>query len=167
MTPFEVLGLPMQFDIDARNLERAWLDRSRAVHPDRFAGKPDKERREAAQQTVALNDAYAAIKDPFDRAVWLVTNAGEKLAGLDQPLLVEMMELRERAEESATEKAAVVAECSARFAALRASLDGQLKVLDDTVSIKRAARSLAEMKTLARLVADLGGAALISGLDRR
>src|SRR6185436_2574693 len=56
-TPFARLGLPVRFGVDDKSLERAWLDRSRKVHPDRFAAKSDKERRFAVEQTAALNDA--------------------------------------------------------------------------------------------------------------
>ena len=167
--PFDALGLPVRYAIDDKELERAWLTRSRAVHPDRFAGKPDAERRKAAEQTAALNDAYRAIKDPFDRAVWLVTRADARVdvAKLDQPLLMALMEARERADESAEEKARVVAESAARFQALAGSLAALLADLDDGAALERAGRALAEMKTLARLVDDLGGARLISTLDAR
>lgn len=167
-TPFARLGvLPPRFDVDERALERAWLQRSRAVHPDRFARKSDRERRYAAEQTAALNDAWRAIKDPYDRAVWLVRSRALDVAKLDQRLLVELMEARERAEESAEEKAAVVKESQERFRALAATLASSLKDLQDTQGLARAARDLAEMKTLARLVSDLGGPRLIATLDER
>lgn len=165
MTPFEVLGLPMQFALDAKEIDRAWLTKSRAVHPDRFVGKPDRERRLAAEQTVALNDAKRAIEDPFDRAVWLVRHAGIVDANLDQRLLVSLMEARERADEG--EKEAVVAESVARFRALAGELAVLMRDLDDKAALGKAARVLAEMKTLARLVADLGGPKLIATLDAR
>ena len=87
--PFSILGYDKpRFHIDAKELERAYLDRSRKVHPDRFATKSDAERRQAAQQMVALNDAYRAIQEPFDRATWLVRKAGVDAQKMDQRLLV-------------------------------------------------------------------------------
>jgi molecular chaperone HscB len=166
-TPFARLGVEERFDLDAAALERAWLQRSRAVHPDRFARKSDQERRYAAEQTAALNDAWRAIKDPFDRASWLVKSRGVDVAKLDQRLLMELMEARERAEESPAEKAAVVAEAKARFEALAAGLGGQMAKLDDKPALDRAGKTLAEMKTLARLVHDLGGQKLIATLEDR
>ncbi len=164
-TPFERLGLPATLDIDDKELERAWLQRSRQVHPDRFARASDAEKRYAAEQTAALNDAYRAVKDPFDRASWLVDaalgGATTDKGGLDPALLVELMEARERAEGSAEEAARVVDESKARFAALMASLGPAL------AEPRKAARVLAEMKTLARLVADLGGGKLIATLSER
>jgi molecular chaperone HscB len=164
-TPFEVLGLPMQFALDAKEIDRAWLMKSRAVHPDRFVGKPDRERRLAAEHTVALNDAKRAIEDPFDRALWLVRHAGVDEAKLEQRLLVSLMEARERADEG--EKDAVLGESTTRFHALAVELAAHMANLDDKAALAKAARVLAEMKTLARLVADLGGEKLIATLDGR
>lgn len=164
-TPFDVLGLPIQFAFEARAIDRAWLTKSRAFHPDRFVGKTDRERRLAAEHTVALNDAKRAIDDPFDRAVWLVRHAGVVEANLEQRLLVLLMEARERADEG--QKDAVVAESVARFRVLATELDAHMANLDDKAALARASRALAEMKTLARLVADLGGPKLIATLDGR
>lgn len=167
-TPFARLAIhPPRFAIDDKELERAWLERSRVVHPDRFARKSDQERRFAAEQTVALNDAWRAIRDPWDRAHWLVTSRGVDVSRLDQRLLVALMEDRERAEESHDDKQAVVAENSQRFDVLKAELGQLLADLDDPTALARAGRVLAEMKTRARLVADLGGARLIASLDAR
>ncbi|HEY4220584.1 MAG TPA: iron-sulfur cluster co-chaperone HscB C-terminal domain-containing protein [Myxococcota bacterium] len=162
-SPFQRLGVDAVYDLDDKALERAWLDRSRKVHPDRFARKSDVERRYAAEQTAALNDARRAIADPFDRALWLVTSAGVDASQLDQRLLMALMEARERAEESADDKAAVVADSTARFRALEVTLAEQMRARD----FSKAARALAEMKTLARLVDDLGGARLIKTLSER
>lgn len=166
-TPFERLGIETLFAVDDKTLERAWLTRSRAVHPDRLAKKSPADRRYGAEQTAALNDAYRAIKDPFDRAVWLVKSAGVDVATLDQALLVELMEAREAAEQSADGRARVISVSSARFDDLQAGLAAQLKDLADKPQVERAGRALAEMKTLARLVDDLGGPKLIATLGER
>lgn len=164
-TPFDVLGLPMKFELDAKEIDRAWLTKSRVFHPDRFVGKPDRERRLAAEHTIAINDAKRAIADPFDRAQWLVTRAGVVEAKLEQRLLVALMEARERADEG--EKDAVLHESVARYRELASSLVALFANLEDRAALEKAARALAEMKTLARLVADLGGPRLIATLDAR
>lgn len=155
----------MTFELDAKEIDRAWLTKSRAFHPDRFVGKPDRERRLAAEHTIAINDAKRAIEDPFDRAQWLVKRAGAVESKLEQRLLVALMEARERADEG--EKDAVVKESVARYRELAATLGPLLVDLDDKPALERASRVLAEMKTLARLVADLGGPKLIATLDAR
>lgn len=175
-TPFALLGMARpRFAVAPSDLERAWLDRSRRVHPDRFAGKSEAERRCAAEQIAALNDAKRAIFEPFDRALWLVSSAGVASARLDQALLAEMMELREGVEAEPASRERVVAEVSARVRARLTELTTTLAPLDladdgyatPSPALRRAAALLAEMKTLARLVADLGGGKLIGALDDR
>lgn len=56
---FEVLGLPRRYAVDLGELERHYLERSRAVHPDRVG--PD-ERSGAAGRAMELNQAYRALK---------------------------------------------------------------------------------------------------------
>jgi curved DNA-binding protein CbpA len=178
-TPYQRLGFERPvFGLDDKVLERAWLERSRKVHPDRFAARPDAERRLAAEHTIALNEAYRALKDPYDRAVWLVRHAGVETADLDQAQLVSLMEMREEAEEGPTHRAAIVVRAKARFRAVEHAVRIRLLNADadsagyaqPSEPLRQAARGLAEMKTLARLVDDLGGAPdgkLISTLDGR
>jgi molecular chaperone HscB len=178
-TPFARLGVaPPRFGVDDAALERAWLSRSRHVHPDRYARKPDAERRAAAQQTAALNDAWRAIRAPFDRAVWLVHSVGVDEPRLPQQALVEFMELREEAAAGDAARSAVVERCASRFRDVIARAGVELAAIDDasgwtspsptsTAHAKRAAGLLAEARTLARLVADLGGERLIPSLQDR
>lgn len=178
-TPFARLGVgEPRFVIDDAALERAWLSRSRAVHPDRYARKTDGERRAAAQQTAALNDAWRAIRAPFDRAAWLVRSIGVDEPRLPQQALVDFMELREEAAEGDAARAAVVERCATRFREVMARAAVELAAIDaasgwtnpspaSTTHAKRAAALLAEARTLARLVADLGGERLIPSLQER
>ena len=179
-TPFARLGLERpRFVVDDAALERAWLSRSRQVHPDRYARKPDAERRVAAQQTAALNDAWRAIRSPFDRATWLVRSVGVDEPRLRQAALVEFMELREEAAVDDAARRAVVERCTRHFRDVMARATVELAAVDaaagwtsppSTASmphVKRAAALLAEARTLARLVADLGGERLIPTLQDR
>ena len=69
--PFEILGLEPRYFVELPRLEQAWRDISRAVHPDRFAGKPAVMRRMSLQWTAAINAARRDLKDPARRA-WLL-----------------------------------------------------------------------------------------------
>lgn len=175
-SPFALLGVDRpRFAVDAKVLERGWLERSRRVHPDRFATKGEAERRAAAEQVAALNDAKRKIFEPWDRAQWLVQQAGVAPATLEPRWLMEVMELRERAEDDATAKESIVKDARARFGALMARLQSTLEPLDaqtdgyraPSPALRAAATLLAELKTLARLVDDLGGGRLIGSLDGR
>jgi molecular chaperone HscB len=178
-TPFGRLGLRTPcFGVDERTLERAWLDRSRQVHPDRHARRSDGERRAAAQQTAALNDAWRVLRAPFDRAVWLVQSVGVEEPRLSPRTLVEFMEFREEAAIDDAARRAVVERCAARFEDAMTRARAALVAVDAVggwttptatalADVRRAAALLAEARTLARLVADLGGPRLVpSQLDR-
>jgi molecular chaperone HscB len=93
---FEVLGLPRRYAVDLAELERHYLERSRAVHPDRAAAE---ERSGAAGRAMELNQAYRTLKRDLPRAEHLLALQGVKI-GDNQPvapeLLAEMLELREQ-----------------------------------------------------------------------
>ena len=61
---FGLLGLPAQFDLDPPVIESAFFDRSKELHPDRFASAPASERVAALSRSRALNDAYQTLKKP-------------------------------------------------------------------------------------------------------
>ena len=98
---FQRLGLEPGFDIDLDAVEKRYLGFQRAIHPDRFAARPAKERAFAEAQAVALNEAYETLKDPLRRAAYLLSLKGLDAAVSkdetvrDPELLVEAMEARE------------------------------------------------------------------------
>ena len=51
---FELLGLPVRFDLDTQVIERAFFDRSKELHPDRYAQAPAAERVAALSKSRAL-----------------------------------------------------------------------------------------------------------------
>lgn len=101
---FELLGLPQRFDLDPAALERAYLDRSRETHPDRFAAAPASERRVAVQRSMELNDAYQTLRKPVRRAEYLLARHGltigdnERIA--DAEFLMSILTLREELAEA-------------------------------------------------------------------
>lgn len=169
-TPFARLGLPLSVRVTDAEVESAWLARSRQAHPDRFASRPPAERRAAAEQTAALNDARRALRTAFDRAAWLVRHAGVVEPKLPQARLVWFMEAREEAESPAG-RVRVVDDAVARFAAVDVELQALLATVDaaapDVAVLAKVAGLLAEERTLARLAADLGGPVLLPSLDGR
>lgn len=96
--PFALLGLAPSYDIDLAALERAFFERSKAVHPDRVAGAPAAERVAQLSRSRALNDAYQLLKRPVSRAEYLLARAGVTIGDnerLDPAFLMEILELRE------------------------------------------------------------------------
>src|SRR6476660_6614605 len=101
---FERLGLSRRFSVDPAAVERAYLARSRAVHPDFHQTGTAAEQRTSLELSAALNEAYLAVKDPYRRAEYLLGLYGGPSAreekNLDQVFLAEMLDLRERIEEA-------------------------------------------------------------------
>jgi len=97
-THFERLGLPRRFRLDAAELERNYLVRSREVHPD-FTGNDPAGLRDSA----ALNEAYTTLRDPFRRAEYLLSLEGGPAASdvrqMPAEFLEEMLEVRMQIEE--------------------------------------------------------------------
>ncbi len=176
-SPFARLGLPLRYGHPLAAIEQAWLQRSRQVHPDRFVKKADAERRAAAEQSAAVNDAWRTLRDPFSRAVWLLHDRGVVEPKLPPTRLMALMEAREEAEDSAAGKVRVVAQTATTFAAQLAVVEKRLLAIDEigwleltpssSSELNGIAAQLAELRTLARLSADLGGPVLIASLEGR
>jgi molecular chaperone HscB len=105
---FGLLGLPARFDLDPKVIEQAFFERSKELHPDRFATAPAAERVAALSKSRALNDAYQILKKPVARAEYLLAQAGitigenERIA--DAAFLMEILELREELAEARVAK---------------------------------------------------------------
>ena len=98
---FQVLGIEARFDLSQRDLRAAWMRRAAVAHPD-AAG--------AVDESARVNDAMRVLSDPIERALALLELRGAPevdVRGLPQAFLLEMMELRERADECAGDPAAV------------------------------------------------------------
>jgi molecular chaperone HscB len=100
---YALLDLDPRYDLDPGELERRYLERSRAVHPDRFVGAPASQRLAALQQSMQLNDAYKTLKQPGSRAEYLLGRRGVTIGDneiLDPTFLMEVLELREELAEA-------------------------------------------------------------------
>src|SRR5262245_23765881 len=120
---FHRLGLPRRFVLDAGELERAYLVRSRAVHPDYHLAGSAGDLNASLELSAAINEAYNTLRDPFTRAEHLLALEGGPSASehkqMPAEFLAEMLEAREQIEEARTgcpDDAAVLGdEFSARF----------------------------------------------------
>lgn len=100
---FEQLGLPPRYDLDPAELERAFFERSKELHPDRFASAPAAERVVALSRARALNDAYAVLKRDASRAEYLLAREGVTIGDnerIDPALLMALLEEREQLAEA-------------------------------------------------------------------
>ena len=100
---FELFGLPMQFAVDAAELDRRYRELQREVHPDRFAAAPQAEQRISMQFATRVNEAYQTLKSPLRRAVYILQMRGvdpklETNTAMPAGFLMEQMDWRERIE---------------------------------------------------------------------
>ncbi len=154
--------MPQRFEIDPAVLEREYLQRAAAVHPDRVAGGTSSQRREAMERSAKVNEAYRTLRDPVRRAEYLVKLGGIDLdssdpvggaPSMDQAFLVEMIERRELVEQ---------ARASGTLDELRAKVEDELDaVFDEAVArlregdVQAAARGLVERRYLQRLLDEI------------
>ena len=102
---FELLGLPIAYSVDAARLERAYRDLQSRVHPDRFAASTEAERRVAMQWATRANEAYRTLRDPLERARYLLDLKGfdtaeESNTAMPADFLMQQMEWRDAAAEA-------------------------------------------------------------------
>jgi molecular chaperone HscB len=98
MDHFDRLGLPRRFSLDPAALEREYLARSRAVHPDYHQLASSAEQAASVEVSAAINEAYTTLKDPFKRAEYLLKLEGgpsaSDLKDMPAEFLEEMLDLR-------------------------------------------------------------------------
>jgi molecular chaperone HscB len=96
--PFSTLGVPTRFDLDPIEIERAYRELQKALHPDRHVGKPAGERRIALSKAIEVNEAYRTVKDELSRARALLALRGLEAKDerpADPSFLMDVMERRE------------------------------------------------------------------------
>ena len=125
---FELLGMPIRFAVDTARLEQHYRDLQSEVHPDRFAARPDADRRVAMQWATRANEAYRTLRDPVDRARYLLSLKGfdtgeESNTSMPADFLMQQMEWRESvAKARASGDASGLAALQAELAATRADM---------------------------------------------
>jgi molecular chaperone HscB len=167
---FELFGLPERFRFDADVLDRAYHALQSEVHPDRFAADGESARRVALQSSARVNEAYRALKDPVDRAQYLLSLHGvDALAETDSALPLEFLERQLERRETASDAFAVrdASALETLLAAVRAdgsALEHRLAMLLDADGAWDAARMhVRELKFLGKLAADID--AMLGELD--
>ena len=134
---FDRLGLPRRFVLDASELERVYLARSRAVHPDFHLAGPSADLGASLELSAAVNEAYNTLRDPFSRAEHLLALEGGPSTGehkqMPPAFLAEMLEAREEIEQSRGKLAEVERlgkTFAVRFDALMTEIGGVFQKLE-------------------------------------
>jgi molecular chaperone HscB len=127
---FDLLGLPTAFEVDSARLEHGYRDLQGRVHPDRFAAATEAERRVAMQWATRANEAYRTLRDPLERARYLLRLKGfdtgeESNTSMPADFLMQQMEWREGVVEASAARDA------ARLKALRTEIAGDRAAMLD------------------------------------
>lgn len=106
---FELFGLEPAYALDGAALEQAYRDIQSKIHPDRFAHAGDAERRASMQWTTRVNEAFHVLKDPVQRAKYLLELKGVDVAfetntSMPSDFLIRQLELREALELAMAER---------------------------------------------------------------
>ena len=97
---FQLFDVPVSFDVDIDLIQQRYMDLQKAVHPDKFVNASAQEKRISMQQTSRINEAINTLKQPVDRALYLLKLKGidinfENETTMDASFLMEQMEMRE------------------------------------------------------------------------
>ncbi len=130
---FAFLGLTKRLQIGEAALEKQFYALSRQFHPDYFMNASDEERQASLDRSAMLNAAYRTLRDPVQRAKYLLTLEGYKEAEKKAPpdLLEEVFELNMQIEELNAAKKMGDAD---EIAEARTSLDETLTNLNDKLT---------------------------------
>jgi molecular chaperone HscB len=106
---FDLFQLPARFTLDMGALDAAYRDVQGQVHPDRFVGATDAEKRVAMQWATRANEAYQTLKNPMKRARYLCEQNGvdlqtESNTAMPMDFLMQQMEWREALGEARADK---------------------------------------------------------------
>ncbi|MEJ0010010.1 MAG: Fe-S protein assembly co-chaperone HscB [Alphaproteobacteria bacterium] len=98
---FDILDLPTGFALDEKALEKNYFAAQRRSHPDKLVNAGKAEHARAVEQAQWVNEAYDTLKNPLTRAEHLLLLKGvlvntDESGPVAPPLLMEMMDLRER-----------------------------------------------------------------------
>jgi molecular chaperone HscB len=134
---FSCLGLSRRLNIQTDELEAKFYELSRTFHPDFFQNKTAAEQAISLRNSALLNTAYRTLKDPVQRAEYLVRleagSAKDIRTAPPADLFEEILSLQENLEEyrslgSAT--AADRAELEGRLLAHRRTLEARQQELE-------------------------------------
>ncbi len=170
-THFEVFDLPPVYAVDRSDLERRFLELSKATHPDRFVKAAPRERLEALTRSQAVNDAYRVLKADVARAEYLLALDGRDVGAegaqaikADPALLMDMMERNEALDDASRlddqpRRRAIGDEAEAEMAVVWASVEAAFgsPTWREPAELEAQAQRLVKRRYLARLLAQLEG----------
>jgi molecular chaperone HscB len=100
MNPFATLGLAPSFALNPKDVLERKIELSKALHPDRYVGRPAGERRAALGKSLEVNEAARRLTQPITRAEALLEALSCPVSEDNAPqpsgaFLMDIMELRQ------------------------------------------------------------------------
>ena len=97
---FDLFQLPLSFQLDESVLAQRYHTLQKVAHPDRYADASATDQRLALQQSIQINEAYHILRDPLQRAIYMLELQGvamdaESATLQDTAFLMQQIELRE------------------------------------------------------------------------
>jgi molecular chaperone HscB len=161
---FALLGLDPAFAIDTQALDSAYHEVQRRVHPDKFAGSAGPEQRQAAQWAALANEAYRTLKQPVQRARYLVQLRGVDFGdcALPEGFLFTQLNLREGVQKAKTARdTGALTDLQNSLQKETTELHARLaNQLDDEQNYQRAAQTVLILQFFDKLLAELDDAVL-------
>jgi molecular chaperone HscB len=157
---FSLFGLPERYALDTAQLEQAYRKVQAQVHPDRYAHRPEAERRVAMQWATLVNEAYRALRNPVARARYLLSRRGteidaERNTAMSPAFLMQQMEWREAVEEASGDGAALAALLAEMECEESAAFDELAHALDNANDAAGAAETVRRLMFIERLRAEI------------
>lgn len=131
---FELFGLEPQLALDSQTLQKRFYELSRQLHPDRYGRRPEQERQYSLEGTAILNDAWRVLRDPVERAEYVLNQSGfhiaeQRTTDVPPELLEEVFELNMALEELREGDASArpnLEEARGRFVSMQDAIDAEL-----------------------------------------
>lgn len=73
---YEFFDLPRRLAVNPEDLKNRFYRLSRLLHPDRYTRRSEQEKRFSLEASSILNDAYRVLKDPIQRAEYVLRQEG-------------------------------------------------------------------------------------------
>ncbi len=159
---FSLFGLPERYELELPKLEAAYRSVQAQVHPDRFAHRPEAERRVAMQWATLANEAFNTLRHPLARARYLLSRRGveidaERNTAMSPAFLMQQMEWREAVDEARGDADGLARLAHDLERDERVMLTDLHKALDEEADLKQASelvRRLMFMEKLRREIDD-------------
>ncbi len=167
---FQLFGLPEHYRIDRAELSQRYRLLQSEVHPDRFADRPEPERRLSMQWTTQINEAYQTLGNPVQRGRYLLRQHGvdtqeETNTAMPADFLMQQMEWREAVAEARQARDAITLEqLEARLQHEMRELEAQLAAKrDDLADYQAAAGDVRKLRFMEKLAEEIASA--FDGMD--